>query len=348
VAVSVVAIGARTPVGLCADASAAAVRAALTRLSLHPFMIDRTGSPVTLARDGALEVKVPLADRCAEMGAAALEEACEPLRGRGKAKAALYVALPEERPGWTGADARHVMQRLTRAAAAVCEVGNVLSFPRGHAAGALAIELAVRELEAGTIEWALVGGVDSYLDCDTIDWLDRNRQLQNEANRVGFHPGEGAGFVLLCRTQVARQVTMPPLLTVLGIGTTQEPKRIKSDTICIGEGLTDAIRRATAPLELPRQKIVTTYCDINGERYRSEEFLYVPLRHWGPFVDSNAYEAPADCWGDVGAASIPLFIVLAAVSGRRAWARGRNVLVWASSEGGTRGAITLEIPEAKP
>lgn len=344
--IAVVSVGARTPVGLCADASGAAVRAGLSRLSLHPFMMDRTGNPVRLARDGALAVHTPIRERCVQLASSALEEACDGLPTRGKPKVALYVAVPEERPGWTPVDTQGVVQALTRAVGARAELGNVLTFPRGHAGAAVAIELAVREIESGVIEWALVGGVDSYLDCDTIDWLDQNRQLQNEANRLGFNPGEGASFVLLCATRIGKSVGLPVLATVLGVGTTNEPKRIKTQEICIGEGLTAAIRAATAPLRLPEQKITTTYCDINGERYRNEEFLYVPLRHWGPFVDSNAYDAPADCWGDVGAASIPLFITLAAVSGRRAWARGRHVLVWASSEGGTRGAITLELPEA--
>jgi 3-oxoacyl-[acyl-carrier-protein] synthase-1 len=345
--VTVASVGARTPVGLCADACGAAVRAGLSRISLHPFMVDKTGDPLRVAMDGALEIGVPLRDRLVRMATSAIEEAIEPLSRHGRAKISMYVALPEERPGFSTADGQWVMQGLTRVVGASCDLGRVLSFPRGHAGAALAIELAAKEIESGAVQWVLVGGVDSYLDSDTIDWLDRERQLLNEANRLGFLPGEGAGFVLLCGSGLSRTIGLHAAASLVGIGTAVEPKRIKTDTICIGEGLTEAIRRATAPLRLPEQKIVTTYCDINGERYRSEEFLYVPLRHWGPFVDANTYEAPADCWGDVGAASIPLYITLSVVSARRRWARGRHVLVWASSEGGTRGAITLELPEAK-
>ena len=29
---------------------------------------------------------------------------------------------------------------------------------------------------------------------------------------------------------------------------------------------------------VPDERIATTYCDINGERRRTDEFLYVPLR----------------------------------------------------------------------
>lgn len=345
--VTVAGVGARTPVGLCADACGAAVRAGLSRISLHPFMVDKTGDPLRIARDGALEVSLPLRDRMVQMGSSAIEEALAPLVAHGRAKVSMYVALPEERPGFSTSDAQWVMQGLTRTAAAACDLGRILSFPRGHAGAALAIELAAREIESRAVQWVLVGGVDSYLECDTIDWLDRERQLLNEENRLGFLPGEGAGFVLLCGAGLSRTIGVHPLASILGIGTATEAKRIKTDAICLGEGLTEAIRRATAPLRPPEQKITTTWCDINGERYRSEEFMYVPLRHWAPFVDANAYEAPADCWGDVGAASIPLYVTLSVVSARRCWAKGRYALAWAGSEGGTRGAITLELPEAK-
>lgn len=51
-----------------------------------------------------------------------------------------------------------------------------------------------------------------------------------------------------------------------------------------------------------------------------------------------------DAWGDVGAASGPLFVVLAVASGQRGYAHGRHVLAWASSDGGTRAALTLTLP----
>ena len=105
-----------------------------------------------------------------------------------------------------------------------------------------------------------------------------------------------------------------------------------------------AIAGATHPLRLPHEKIATTYCDINGERRRSEEFFYVPLRLSAPFIDANRYESPADAWGDVGAASGPLYVALAVASAERGYARGPHVLAWTSSDGGTRAAVTLTLP----
>jgi len=51
-------------------------------------------------------------------------------------------------------------------------------------------------------------------------------------------------------------------------------------------------------------------CDLNGERYRSTEYTYALLRTEELFVKTRVGH-PADCWGDVGAASGPLFASLA-------------------------------------
>ena len=94
---------------------------------------------------------------------------------------------------------------------------------------------------------------------------------------------------------------------------------------------------------MPEQKIGRMLCDINGESYRSEEFMYLPLRVKAPFVDANRYEAPADSVGDVGAASCPLHIGLVAAGARRRTRQPDYALTWASSEGGLRGAAALQV-----
>ena len=64
-------------------------------------------------------------------------------------------------------------------------------------------------------------------------------------------------------------------------------------------------------LQPPDERINDIYCDINGERYRSEEWGFVCLRLSQYFDNPTAYRSPAECWGDMGAASGPLFAMLA-------------------------------------
>jgi 3-oxoacyl-[acyl-carrier-protein] synthase-1 len=342
--VAIIGVGARTPVGLTADASAAAWRAGVSRLGFHPRFVDKAGEPMRAAFDARLDPDLPVAARMLEMATAAVQEACAGLATVGRPAASLLVGLPAPRPGWPELDTAPLLQRLSQVAAEFVNVQRVIPFAKGHASGLLALEAAARDIEAGTAEVCLVGGVDSWLDYRALAWLDAERRLASDANRLGFTPGEAAAFVLVTSVSVARAMQQPTLARIRGVGSAHEPNSLGTDTICVGEGLTAAIRNATAALRLPQEKIATAYCDINGERYRSEEFMYVPLRLWAPFVDSNRYDAPADSWGDVGAATGPLLVALAAVSGRRAWAKGEHVLVWASSDHGARGAVTLSLP----
>jgi 3-oxoacyl-[acyl-carrier-protein] synthase-1 len=61
------------------------------------------------------------------------------------------------------------------------------------------------------------------------------------------------------------------------------------------------------------------------------------------FVSAVNYTTPADCLGDVGAASGLLYVALAVVSGLRGLAKGRFTLVWAGSENGYRAAVLLQL-----
>jgi 3-oxoacyl-[acyl-carrier-protein] synthase I len=341
----VVATGARTPVGLRAPTSAAAVRAGICRHAFHPTMLDGAGDPLRFALDGRLDPDLCGIARAQGLAVTALQECLEPLAPLGPVPLSLWMGFPEERPGFTRTDTDVVMRALTHDLMRCARPENVMSVPLGHAAGLVALELALRELDAGHTRACVIGGVDTYLHPATLDWLDESRRLCTAANRSGFVPGEAAGFVLVTTHATAHSWGLPELATIRGVATFIEPNALASGRVCTGEALTAAIQGATLPLHLPQEKIATMYCDINGERHRSEEFLYVPLRLAAPFIDANRYDAPADAWGDVGAASGPLYLCLTVASGQRGYARGRHVLAWASSDAGTRAAVTSSLPD---
>ena len=78
------------------------------------------------------------------------------------------------------------------------------------------------------------------------------------------------------------------------------------------------------------------YCDMNGEPYRADEFGFATIRAGGLLKDPSAFTAPADCWGDVGAASGPLFLVLIDAATRKGYAPGQILAAFTSSESGER------------
>jgi 3-oxoacyl-[acyl-carrier-protein] synthase-1 len=214
---------------------------------------------------------------------------------------------------------------------------------RGHAGAIRAVENAVRECSEGRDGLFLVVGVDSYHHADTFAWLERSRRFAQPGIRGGFTPGEGAGCLALASAGLRRRLRLPQLAIVRGTCTAQESHLRDSDTGSFGVGMTQAVKGAVAGLDLSRHGVDVLYTDINGERYRSEEWGFVALRTSSVWK-SPGYKAPSDCWGDVGAAFGALGGVLAVQAYARDYARGPRALVKAGSDGGLRGAMLLQDP----
>lgn len=343
--VEVVAIGARTPVGLTAEHSAASVRAGLTRYAEYPF-IDARGEPVVVAADRLLEPEVEGRARLIPMAESVLEE----LEGKlgqeilYKVRLSVLLALPEARPGFSEGDAAWVADALAAHLRAKAPRAHVEIAGRGHAGALLAIEQVARECSESRDNLFLVVGVDSYLHADTFGWLERDRRFAQPGVRAGFTPGEGAGCLALISTGLRRYLRLPQLAILRGVCTAREARLRDSETGSLGVGMTQAVRGAVAGLELPREGVDAVYTDINGERYRSEEWGFVALR--APLAwKAPGYKAPSDCWGDVGAASGALGGILAVQSFARGYARGPRALVVAGSDNGLRGAMLLQAPQ---
>jgi len=346
--VHIVATGARTPLGLQGAPSAAAIRAGISRLGHHPFMIDQVGDPMAGALDDRLDPALVGSERLLAFAESALREACAPLKVApvSRLRIPLFLALPEIRPGFSQRDVETVRSAIGRLEGLPIQITDVSVFPQGHAAGLAALETASRQLQQGIFETCLFGGVDSYFHPDTMEWLDENLQLAGTVSRSAFVPGEGAGFCLLMTERTRVELGLGTLGRVLSVTTGMETKLIKTSDICIGAGLTSVVQNAVACLSAS-DKINAVICDINSERYRCEEWGFVCLRLSQHFDDPTDYLSPADCWGDMGAASGPLFAMLACHAAARGYADGPRALLWASSEGGLRGAAVFETVRSK-
>lgn len=341
--IHVAAVGARTPVGLVAETSAAAVRAGISRLAWQTTVLDPFGDPVRGAMDGRLDPALRGWERLVALATAPLAEVGHKLVASGAWPQPIEVilALPEPRPGWTQADSDRVARAL--AGLAVPRLGPLRVIPgaRGHAGVLDAMYWAARRISEGTLDLCIMGGADSYFEASTIAWLQQHGQLSLEDVPVGLSPGEAAGFVALASPSALRSLRLPALATLLGAHVAREQALIKGDAINLGKGLTAAVAGATAMLS-PAEVIDTIYCDINGERYRSEEWGFVALALPHAVADPTSFELPTASWGDVGAASGALFTALAVAGWQRGYARGPRALLWAGSEGGLRAAVVLQ------
>jgi 3-oxoacyl-[acyl-carrier-protein] synthase I len=342
--VYVVALGATTPIGRDAWSSAAAVRAGISGFNQHPFMIDGAGEPMRAAFAPWLDIDLTGPERFETLVFPAIDQALTPLADRATRtpRLAVSLALPLSRPGLPSSLGPALSSGITRRYGGMFAA--VAQVPKGHAAGIVGLDAALIKLKDGTCDACIVAGVDSYLEPETLEWLEANDQLHGAGplnNAWGFIPGEAAGAVLLMGDEAMNQLGCEPLAELVSIGHGLEHNRIKTETVCIGEGLTQAFQNAL--MALPSQaKVTDIYCDMNGEPYRADEFGFATVRTASGFVEAGDFEAPADCWGDVGAASGPLFVSLAAVAHEKGYAKGSITMAWASSESGERSAALLQ------
>jgi len=338
--VAITAVTARTPVGLRADSSAAAVRAGISRQRFHPHFVDPTGERIRGATDGLLDSNIQGTPRLAALAGDALAQMCRLLPRTGTAvRIPVLLSVPEHRPGFMAADEAKLLAELQRAAPPMLALQVA---HRGHAGALHALGLAAQWISAGQAELVLVGGVESYFHADTIDWLIENDQLAMENGRSPFVPGEGACFLALASAQIG----LPALAWLRGAHSTQETSLIKTDAINQAKALTAAVNHAAAGLRLPDEAVDDVWCDLNGERYRTDEWSYVLQRSPHVFKQEHgkavSYQMAADAWGDMGAASGALLTMLAVRSWQRSYAQGPRALVFAGSEKGLRSAVVLE------
>jgi 3-oxoacyl-[acyl-carrier-protein] synthase-1 len=193
----------------------------------------------------------------------------------------------------------------------------------------------------------LVGGVDSWLVPETLEWLDELEALHSDAMPWGFCPGEAAAFCLLSGT-------VPPAsrLVLLGAGHAVERQRIRTRSVCLGEGLSAAWRAALGAVTGANRRIDQVWCDLNSEPYRGDEIALTVARTREHLAESVEIVTPADSWGDVGAATGPLLLAAAEMAAAKNYAAGPMSLLSASSDGGPRAALIvcdrLRIREGAP
>ena len=340
----IVGLGATTSIGRTVRASAAAARAATCGFREHAYMVDMAGEPMRIAAAPWLDSDLGVVERYLALLCPALEEALEPVRGlalRRISRLGLFTALPPERPGRPADLPRRVLRDLSERFRDV--LSNAAVFPDGHASGYEALDAAIRLIRAGTLDACLVAGVDSYLFPETLEWIEACDQLNgagHQNNAWGFIPGEAGAALLVCSPECAGAAGGPVWGDVVAVGLGRETKLIKTDAVCVGEGLTEAFRNALAGLP-SEERIHAVICDLNGETYRADEYGFTILRVQERFMAADDFVAPADCWGDVGAAGAALHVALALITATKRGAKGPNALAWGSSESGVRGAAVI-------
>ncbi len=341
--VHIVALAARTAVGLTAESTAAAVRAGVSRVREHPLLVDAAGDALRCGFDGAIAPNAFGAERMFALAGHALAELAAKLTDQRPCSAPVRVllALPEPRPGFSPQAATRLASRLGEVSLPkVPRLHIELSEP-GHAGALRGLERAFQDIERGRDELCIVAGVDSYLEADTLDWLDAERRLARAAIRSGFAPGEAAAVLAVASDGARSALGLTSLARVRAVSCAQEKRAETCDEGLMGEGMAEALRRAFAALR-PGELVSDVYLDVNGERSRSDDWGFALMRTGPAFRDGTDYRTAVSACGEVGAASGALACALAVQAWRRAHAQGPLALACASSWSGLRGAAILE------
>ena len=210
-----------------------------------------------------------------------------------------------------------------------------------------ALDLALRYLTDLDAEYVLIGGADSYQNSDLLAALDRHNRVLAPGVMDGFAPGEAAGLLLLTGNpqNALQSKSCLPCLTAPGFG--EEPGHLFSDETYTGDGLAHAFVNALAGDEV-YGAITTIYSSMNGERYWAKEYATAVLRNRKHIAEDYQIEHPADCYGDLGAATGAVLIDLA-LQAALADSRPPHCLVYCSADQRYRAACCLlALPHQNP
>ncbi len=377
-AFAVTGIGAVTPVGLSAPASAAALRAGIARLGEigstkvpgpsgtsvpalggrvplewfdggpkveewpghERFGMDEPPAEHLLIEDGTARIARLAAHAAAECWLRSGRSGA-PGEGTSNEKWGLFLGLGENEDA--AAD-REVVRSVRRALGdfepAIADVKR-----EGRASFLLAAQRAFTALDSGSIDGAFVGGVDSLIRPSAFSRLSASGALRDpSSNPQGVLPGESAAFLLLER----RGRDAAPLARLAAAAAAVEPTA-GTDTPNRGAGLSAAVRaaRKAAPLE----SMPLVVCDLNGDRLRAIEWAMVQTRVLGDLAwrddlhTSGETWHPADCIGDTGAGCGGVDCIVAVEALARGYALTDRVLVWGASDGPLRAAALFSRAE---
>jgi 3-oxoacyl-[acyl-carrier-protein] synthase-1 len=213
--------------------------------------------------------------------------------------------------------------------------------PAGTAGFLLALHQGIEMLRSEACACCAVGGVDSWLDLETLAWLDNARRLKSASSPDAFVPGEAASFVVLELQSTAARRGKEPYAECGEVALGEEKNTIWTDKPCTAEALTPCLKTALGWLARKELRPDVLLCDLNGESYRSAEWAYAMNKAFRDGQPVPPLVHPADCLGDVGGAVGGILMALAASAMKKGLPPWSAALLWCSSDNGERAACSV-------
>lgn len=341
-------VGAVTSMGLSAFETAFVYRAQGTGLRLSALADPESGEALLVGGVPTLEPTQVGGERVVELGKLALDDlwadGASALAGR---RLHLWLCLDEwltDRNEHGVVPSIEVSQLLrAHARSRFGEHLQVHVCALGAASPGRILDDALGELERGECEGVILGGVHSDQCPARIARLSAQKRLYSPENSDGVLPGEGAGFVMLLDTAFARRAGLTGRARLIALGTGHDKARPDNhESAFEAAGLTLAVRRATEALRAQGLRTGWQFNDLGCEGYRLSEWISVMTRTQAIWEEPQVSEAPAQRLGNLGAATLPVQLVLATEGWRRGYAPHARALCLAGSDDGFRVALRVE------
>lgn len=198
-------------------------------------------------------------------------------------------------------------------------------------------------LYSGGMRRVVIGALHSELDPDRLAALQALGLLKTPSNPVGCMPGEMAAFLVVEPDNPgARNSAAPGVLLDTPAHAKAPCHRFSTDPP-LGTALAETINATLGGAPKERQRCDLVIGDLNGDAYRAQEWgsALVRLIPEHPWLDTAAEWYPALPFGDIGVATGPAAVCMAARAFERGYAAADQVLVWLFSNDGGRGAFRI-------
>lgn len=342
-------MGMVTPIGANVEMTAAAIAAQISAYQSSDYFSVQNRQPFTMTavpREflDAIEAEIDegshyseQAENIIKMAIQALREAVSDLPPN--LALPLLLAMPEAVPSGNYIAPELLLKNLLGQQDLPLSADNAHFLRSGRAAGIEGISLARRYLYEQGEDYVLLGGSDSYWSFPRLNELDEAQRVLTPVCKDGFAPGEAAGFILLtARAELAMQQENH-IVNLSGSGASAESGHLYSQLPYLGNGLDQAFKQALGGYE--GGVIDSIYTSMNGENHAAKEYGVAYLRSKKRFHSEVRVEHPADCYGDLGAATGPILIALSARDLLKQ-PQANAHLVYSSSDGPSRAAVLLE------
>ena len=220
---------------------------------------------------------------------------------------------------------------------------NWFLFYDGHCGIAAVIKDAVRDLVNGKIDHAIIGGIDSLLEEETIQWLLDTERLKTDGFAAGLQPGEAGVFLLVEIYDTAYSRGAKILGNLVGLAQVNEENTLLSGDPSLGKGLSQTIIEAISMVGKEKCLPFWVISDQNGEGYRAYEWgnALIRLLPQNPELKESILWLPGIAFGDTGAASGFIAICMVICGFEHNYEESDVALILSSSDNEERAAILV-------